>query len=854
MSGHLFEFHITPDSKAADKLDAFLLNSSVNFGQIVTTVKEDAEQSQDKDKRNSLEDAIPSVLPILPLRAVVVYPTTAVPLTVGQSRSVKLVDELTSGERIVGLVASKDPDLETPEPDQLFRVGTAAAIHRLMRAPDGTIRILVQGIARIRIADYTEIEPYLKAHISPSPETNETGIKIEALVRATVEKFRRLTGLVPSIPEEIISSALNMDDPRQIAYTIATYLRMDLQLAQRLLEQNSVSSKLRHLLGVLSREVEVLELGRKIEKDAHTEMEGHQRDFFLREQLKAIQKELGDGDEQTVEINELRENIRLANMPEEAHKEAERELDRLAKLPAAAAEYGVIRTYLGWMTALPWGSTSSDNLDVQHARTVLDQDHYGLDDIKERILEFLAVRKLRLDRQGTRQPRSIDHIRHEREGVILCLTGPPGVGKTSLGRSIARAMGRKFVRMSLGGMHDEAEIRGHRRTYIGAMPGRIMQSLHRCETQNPVFMLDEVDKMGVDSRGDPSSALLELLDPEQNREFRDHYLDVPFDLSQVFFITTANMLETIPTALQDRMETLRLPGYTEHEKLAIAQSYLVPRQIRENGLRKKEIKFKPEALLHISRHHTREAGVRNLEREIAAICRKVATRITECEFKQITINLKRVQEYLGKPSFFISDEVAERTALPGVATAVAWTPFGGDILFVEATEMPGEKGFQLTGQLGDVMQESAKAALSYVRSNSKALDLLPEFYQTHDVHMHVPAGSVPKDGPSAGVTMATALASLFSQKPVRPDVGMTGEITLRGQVLAVGGIKEKVLAAHRAGLATLVLPRRNEKDLDDVPDDIKKQINFVLVDRVDEVISEALMPSPISTSTPKRKH
>lgn len=843
-----------PHSETNDDSHEILPDAQLKFGHIITAVKGDVKPAKGESPANALADAIPSVLPILPLRGLVVYPMTAVPLTVGQPRSVKLVDEVTNGERIVGLVASKDPDLETPGPDQLYSVGTAAAVHRLMRSPDGSIRLLVQGIARIKLGDYTQTDPYLKAHITLSPETAKTGIQIEALIRATVEQFETLAGFVPSIPEEIVASALNMDDPRQLAYAIATYLRMDLKLSQRLLELNSVSAKLRHLLGVLGREVEILELGQKIQKDAYTEMEGVQREYFLREQLKAIQKELGEGDAHTVEIEAFRKNIEDAAMPEEAHKEVARELERLNKLPTAAPEYSVIRTYLEWITTLPWGLASTDNLDVTHARAILDEDHYGLDDIKDRILEFLAVRKLRLERSTNRQRTSIDHIRHDREGVILCLVGPPGVGKTSLGRSIARAMGRQFVRMSLGGIHDEAEIRGHRRTYIGAMPGRIMQNIRRAETQNPVFMLDEIDKIGTVFRGDPASALLELLDPELNKEFRDNYLDVPFDLSQVFFITTANMLEPIPPALKDRMETLHLAGYTEREKLAIAHDYLVPRQIRENGLRKKEINFTPEALQYIARYYTREAGVRNLERELSAVCRKVATRITKSEFKQVTINLKRVTDYLGKPRFFFTEEVAERTAIPGVATAVAWTPFGGDVLFVEATEMPGEKGFQLTGQLGAVMQESAKAALSYVRSNSEALNLPPEFYQTHDVHLHVPAGSVPKDGPSAGVTMATALASLFSRTPVRPDVGMTGEITLRGQVLPVGGIKEKVIAAHRAGLATVVLPRRNEKDLDNVPVEVKKQIHFVFVDRVEEVIAEALMSTSTSATTTKRKH
>jgi len=723
-----------------------------------------------------------------------------------------------------------------------------------MKTPDGTIRLLVEGIARIRIGDYVDTDPYLKAQVELEPEARETGIKIEALVRTTVKQFKKLAHLVPSIPDEMIPTALNIDDPRQLAYAIATYLRIDLELAQELLELDRVSKKLKKLLTVLGREIEVLELGHKLQKDAHTEMEGMQREYFLREQLKAIQRELGEGDEQTLEIEEFKTKISDADMSNEAHKEATRELGRLSKLPTASAEYGVIRTYLDCITSLPWTDVTTDKLDVEHARTVLNEDHHGLDQIKERILEFLAVRKLRLDRRGNKTTKLLDHIRHEREGVILCLVGPPGVGKTSLGKSIARAMGRKFIRMSLGGIRDEAEIRGHRRTYIGAMPGRIIQSIRRCGSKNPVFMLDEIDKLGVDFRGDPAAALLEMLDPEQNRSFRDHYLDVDFDLSQVFFITTANMLETIPPPLRDRMEILQMSGYTETEKTNIAQDYLVPRQIFENGLRKKEIKFNTDALANIARYYTREAGVRNLERKIGQVCRKVVTRIASDKCKQVTINLKRVKEFLGRPEFFFSEEVAQRTAIPGVATAVAWTPFGGDILFVEATEMPGEKGFRLTGQLGEVMQESAQAALSYIRANSDALGLPSTHYQNHDIHIHVPAGSVPKDGPSAGITMATALASLFSQQPVKPDVGMTGEITLRGQVLPVGGIKEKVLAAHRAGLTTVVLPRRNEKDLDDVPNETRKKLRFVLVDRVEEVFAEALIAKSTPIASTQIKH
>ncbi|MBH28048.1 MAG: endopeptidase La [Chloroflexi bacterium] len=825
-----------------------------NFGTIITTLGNEIGKDGKPADQELLGNSIPDVLPILPVRGIVVYPLTAVPLTVGQPRSVNLIDDVSNNDRIIGLVTSKNPDIETPGPDELYRIGTAAAVHRLMKTPDGTIRLLVQGIARISIGDYIDTKPYLKAQVELHPETREKGIKLEALVRTTVKQFENLAHLVPSIPEEMIPTALNIDDPRQLAYAIATYLRIDLKLAQKLLEQDRVSSKLKQLLTVLGREIEVLELGHKLQKDAHTEMEGMQREYFLREQLKAIQRELGEGDEATLEVDEFRSKISAAGMPDEAHKEATRELERLSKLPTASAEYGVIRTYLDCITSLPWTNVTTDNLDLKHAQTVLNEDHYGLMPIKERILEFLAVRKLRLDRRPSRPVKSIDQIRHEREGVILCLVGPPGVGKTSLGKSIARAMGRKFIRMSLGGMRDEAEIRGHRRTYIGAMPGRIIQSIRRSGSKNPVFMLDEVDKLGVDFRGDPASALLELLDPEQNRAFRDHYLDVDFDLSQVFFITTANMLEPIPPPLRDRMEILQMSGYTETEKLNIARDYLVPRQVYEHGLRKTEIRFKSDALIDIARYYTREAGVRNLERNIGQVCRKVATHIASNKFKQITINLKRVNEFLGKPQYFFSEEIAQRTAIPGVATAIAWTPFGGDVLFVEATKMPGEKGFRLTGQLGEVMQESAQAALSYIKANSDALGLSSNHYQNHDIHLHVPSGSVPKDGPSAGVTMATALASLFSHKPVKPDVGMTGEITLRGQVLPVGGIKEKVLAAHRAGLTTVVLPRRNEKDLDDVPKETRKKLKFVLVDRVEEVFAEALVAKSKSVDNLQIKH
>jgi ATP-dependent Lon protease len=787
--------------------------------------------------------AIPSELAILPLRGVVVYPLTAVPLNIGQPRSIRLVDDAVAGGRIIGLLASRDPELEEPGPDEVYSVGTAVAVHRLFRAPDGTIRLLVQGLERIRVTEWVETEPYLTAKVATIPDVVDETIEVEALMRNVLDQFRRLAELVPSIPGELLTAALNVEDPRQLVYAIATYTRIDLEDAQEILEIDDVVGKLRRMMVILGKELEVLELGRKIQTEAQGEMEKMQREYFLREQLKAIQKELGEGDEQAVEIAEFREKIDRAGMPEEAEKEARRELDRLSKLPTAAAEYGVIRTYLDWLTSLPWQVGSEDSLEIPHARQVLDEDHYGLEDIKDRILEYLAVRKLRLERkaqEGTEggEPEYVDTIRREREGVILCFVGPPGVGKTSLGQSIARATGRKFIRQSLGGVRDEAEIRGHRRTYIGALPGRIIQALRRVGTNNPVFMLDEVDKLGMDYRGDPSSALLEVLDPEQNREFRDHYLDVPFDLSQVMFITTANLLDPIPGALRDRMEILQLSGYTETEKVRIAQGYLIPRQLRENGLREGEIEFTEESLCLIVRDYTREAGVRNLERQIGQVCRKVAVQVAEGKAETIVVQGDHLAEYLGPRKFY--EEAAERTEIPGVATGLAWTPVGGSILFVEAAQMPGSKGFTLTGQLGEVMQESAQAALTFVRSKAAEWGLPEDHFAKHDIHIHVPAGATPKDGPSAGVTMATALASLLTGRKVRPDVGMTGEITLRGQVMPIGGVKEKVLAAHRAGLKEVILPKRNESDLEDVPEEIRESMVFIFAERVEQVIEAAL--------------
>ncbi|MBV6395749.1 MAG: Lon protease 2 [Anaerolineales bacterium] len=785
----------------------------------------------------------PKVLPILPLRGVVVYPTTAVPLTVGQPRSVRLVDDVTGGEaKLVGLVAARDPELEQPGPKDLYPVGAIATVHRLLRAPDGTIRLLVQGMERFRLGEFVQEEPYLKAHVHLAPESAERGLELDALARNARDQFGQIVHLIPSFPEELAQSILQIEDPLQTVYTIANFQRIELGDAQQLLELDSVTEKLRKLIGLLVRETEVLTIGQRIQNEARGEIEKVQRDYFLREQMKAIQKELGERDETAAEVEEFSRKIEAARLPEEAEKMARRELGRLERLPTAAAEYGVIRTYLDWLVNLPWSAQTEDNLDISHARETLDADHYGLKDIKDRILEFLAIRKLRLDRRIELKKGTTDQIRREREGVILCFVGPPGVGKTSLGQSIARAMGRKFTRMSLGGMRDEAEIRGHRRTYIGAMPGRILQAIRRIESRNPVFMLDEIDKLVYDFHGDPASALLEVLDPEQNVEFRDNYLEAAFDLSQVMFITTANTLETVPGPLRDRMEVIFLSGYTEREKIAIARGYLVPRQLRENGLRSKEIRFANTALAKIIREYTREAGVRNLERKIGAVCRKIGTRIAEGKKVERAITPKTVEALLDNPIFLGPDEVNLRTSVPGVVPGLAWTSYGGDVLYVESTGMPGGKGFQTTGSLGNVMQESARAAFSFARSRALELRLPADFFDKTDIHLHVPAGATPKDGPSAGVTMATSIVSLASGRRVRQGVGMTGEITLRGQVLPVGGIKEKVIAAHRNGLRTVILPKRNKMDLDDVPEEIKKAMVFVFAETMDDVLSAALEP------------
>lgn len=827
------------DDEGFEDLDLFF---PALFTKIEPTLK-DLETIKDEDQEEIKEQTDEEIIPILPLRGVVVYPQTAVPLTIGQPRSIKLVDDVSSGDRQIGLIAAINPKNESPGPNELYRRGTLSSIHRLLRAQDGTIRMLVQGGERFEVVEYIQTEPYLMAKIRRIPEEVESGLEIEALARKVRDQFSEIADLIPSFPKELVSSVIGIEDPLLAVYTITNFQRIEIDEAQKILEIDSTLEKLKTLIAFLVRETEVLILGQKIQNEARSEIDKVQKEYFLREQLKAIQKELGERDEQSVEVDEFREKIEKAGMPEEAEKQARGELERLSKLPTAAAEYGVIRTYLDWLVSIPWKDSTDDNLDIGHAREVLETDHYGLDEIKERILEFLAIRKLKLDRTEEKTE-SHDEIRKDREGVILCFIGPPGVGKTSLGQSIARAMGRKFIRASLGGVRDEAEIRGHRRTYIGAMPGRILQSLRRVGSKNPVFMLDEIDKLTNDFHGDPASALLEVLDPEQNNQFRDNYLEVAYDLSQVMFITTANTLETVPGPLRDRMEIITLAGYTEGEKIAIAKGYLIPRQIRENGLRPEEVKFTDESLGVIIQQYTREAGVRNLEREIGTICRKIGTRIAEGKEIVSVIKPEDIRSYLNNPPFQGPEEFNLRASMPGVAAGLAWTPYGGDVLYIEATRMPGSKGFQITGSIGNVMQESAKAALSYVRTNAEKLGISADFYDKSDIHLHIPAGATPKDGPSAGVTIVTALTSLLTGRLVKSALGMTGEITLRGKILPIGGVKEKVLAGHRNGLRTILLPKRNELDLDDIPKEIQEQINFHFVEDLNDVIFHALEPVP----------
>lgn len=785
-------------------------------------IKDKTEAPENNNNSLIAKGDIPDTLPVVPLKDTVIYPFTVLPLFVTDERAIKAVENAMTSQRIIAGVAVKNKDTEDVSTEDFYSIGTAAVIHKMLRMPDRGMAIVVQGLVKIKVKEFLSQDPFFNAAIDVIIEEPVRNTRIEALMRTAIGLTQKMIALAPYLPEEINITAINLDDPLKLSYLISTIVRMRLEDRQEILESDNVEEKLNRVIAILTREVDLLELGGKIQSQVQNEMSKAQRDYYLREQLKAIKQELGETDEKTQESNELQGRLKEANLPEEVMKEAERELDRLEKLPSASPEYNVIRTYLDYIIEIPWNKSTEDNLDLIRAQNILDEDHYDLEKIKDRIVEYLAVRRLKKDMKGP----------------ILCFVGPPGVGKTSLGQSIARALGRQFIRMSVGGMRDEAEIRGHRRTYVGAMPGRIIQALRRAGSNNPLFMIDEIDKVGTDYRGDPSSALLEVLDPEQNFSFRDYYLDLPFDLSKVMFITTANVIQTIQPALRDRMETLVLSGYTEEEKLGIAKNHLLPKELKEHGLTNENIEFTDSAILKITSAYTREAGVRNLEREIATVCRKVARGVASGKTEKVTVKAEDIHHYLGHEKVY--SEVAKRTAIPGVATGLAWTETGGDILFIEATQMPGNKGFTMTGQLGDVMQESAKAALSYVRSKAKELGIPEDFFEKHDIHLHVPSGAIPKDGPSAGVTMISSLVSLLTGKPVRNDIAMTGEITLTGVVLPIGGIKEKALAARRAGIKTVILPKRNEADLEELPEELRKDMQFVFVETVDEVLKAAM--------------
>ncbi len=781
-------------------------------------------ETQDPEGAIPVDEPLPQALPILPMREMVTFPETLTPLAVGQERSMKLVDDVLAGNRMLALVASKDAEKEEPGPEDLFDVGVAGIVARMLKVPDGTIRILVQGTQRIKLGDFVQSAPYLVARVDEHPDVLEQSQELQALTNNVRNTFSEIIEQIPYLPEELQMAVANIDDPSALSHLIAGSLRIGIKEKQELLEEVNVGPRLRRLSEILARELEVVRLGTQIQTQVQSEIDKGQREYLLREQMKAIQAELGETDEQQAELNELRERIEAAGLPEHADKAAERELSRLERLPAAAAEYGVIRGYLEWLTELPWSARTEDDLDIEHAREVLDADHYDLEKVKDRILEYLAVRKLNPDSHGP----------------ILCFVGPPGVGKTSLGRSIAKALGREFERISVGGVRDEAEIRGHRRTYIGALPGVIIRALRDAGSRNPVFMIDEIDKMGADFRGDPASAMLEVLDPAQNDSFRDHFLDLTFDLSEVLFIATANILDTVPAPLQDRMEVIQLAGYTTEEKRHIAKRYLVPRQIAENGLKSSQIEIADPALTAVIEEYTREAGVRNLEREIGTICRKVARDVAEGKADgKVRVSAKRARELLGKRRVFA--EQRRRTKVPGVATGLAWTPVGGEVLFIEATAMSGSGGLTITGQLGDVMRESAQAALSYVRRNADRLapELADDWFANHDIHVHVPSGAVPKDGPSAGVAMVTALSSLISGRAVSNEVAMTGEITLTGQVLPIGGLKEKALAAQRAGIKKVIVPERNEGDAAEIPEHEREGLEFIFASEVGEVLTAA---------------
>lgn len=780
--------------------------------------------------------AVPDLLPILPNQETVVFPSMLVPMAIRNDRWIRAIDSVVTGHKTVAFFFQEEP-AEPLTRESLPEIGCAATVLRLLRVPDGSVHVLLQGVARVRLRELTLTDPLSMARIERVDEVLDDSKEIDGLVLNLRTQFQKLVGMSPSMPEEMGIAIVNVDEPGRVADFVAANMDLPLPEKQGLLEELSVAERLRKATVVVNRELEVAEIGSRIQSQIRDQMDKTQREYYLREQLKAIQRELGETSETEAVATDLRGRMEAANMPEEARKEAERELERLSQMNPMAPEASVIRTYLEWMVALPWSKSTEDRLDIGQAEQVLNEDHYDLERVKDRILDYLAVRQLKADMKGP----------------ILCFVGPPGTGKTSLGQSIARALGRKFARMSLGGVHDEAEIRGHRRTYIGALPGRIIQSLRRAETNNPVLMLDEVDKLGADYRGDPSSALLEVLDPEQNHTFVDHYLDVAFDLSTVLFICTANVLDTVPPALRDRLEVIEISGYTEDQKLQIALRYLLPKQLAEHGLSGEQVEITEDGLRGIIRLYTRESGVRNLEREIASVCRRVARRVAGGRKDKITVRGEDLEEYVGPRRF--RPDVAEEKDEVGVATGLAWTPVGGDVLFVEARAVPGAGNLILTGQLGDVMQESARASLTYARSRAGALGIQEDFHAKTDIHVHVPQGAIPKDGPSAGITLATAMISALSQRPVSHHVGMTGEITLRGRVLPIGGLRDKVLAAHRAGLTTVVLPRENERDLAEIPETVRGEMKFVFVQHMDEVLTAALLPEvePERIATPPRE-